>query len=140
MRILGLDVGERRIGVAICDPQERFAFPLTLLERRDEETALAAIAELVEREAAEAVVVGLPLSLDGSHGPQARRVAAFTQALAQRLPLPVTPWDERLTTVEAERRLREAGHSRRGLKDRRDAVAAALMLQSYLDRRRATVG
>jgi len=138
MRILSLDVGERRIGVAICDPQERLALPLTLLERRNEEATLAAIADLVVSRGAEAIVVGLPLSLDGSQGPQAQRVMAFVEALAQRVAVPVATWDERLSTVEAERLLREAGHRRRALKGRRDAAAAAIILQSYLDRRRAT--
>lgn len=141
MRILGLDVGEKRIGVAICDPQERLALPLTFLERGGADApTLAAIAELVRREGAEAIVVGLPLSLDGSLGPQAQRVAAFVEALARQVDVPVTPWDERLSSVEAERLLRATGHRRRALKGRRDAAAAALILQGYLDRRRrATV-
>lgn len=133
MRILGLDVGERRIGVAICDAQERLALPLTTLQRRGDDFTLAEIADIVLKEGVEAIVVGLPLSLDGSLGPQAQEVAAFTQALAQHIAITVTPWDERFSTAEAERLLREAGHSHRAMRDRRDAAAAAIILQSYLD-------
>ncbi|MFQ5879803.1 MAG: Holliday junction resolvase RuvX [Dehalococcoidia bacterium] len=136
MRILGLDVGEKRIGVAICDPQERLALPLTTLHRNDDASTLAAIADIAGREGVEEVLVGLPRSLDGSLGHQARQVEAFAEALAQRMAIPITRWDERLSTAEAERRLRAAGYSHRALRERRDAAAAAIVLQSYLDRRR----
>lgn len=134
MRILGLDVGERRIGVAICDPEEMMALPLTTLERREE--TLADIDEIVRREGVETVVVGLPLSLDGSLGRQAEQVQAFARALASQVAVPVEQWDERLSTVEAERTLRAAGFAPRAIKARRDAAAAAIILESYLDRRR----
>lgn len=138
-RILGLDVGERRIGVAISAPEGRLAVPLRVLERRGEAADAQAIADLARAEGAEALVVGYPLSLDGSAGPQARRVEAFARLLASASGLPLELWDERLSSVQAERP--PAGPARRrarGSRRRRppaDDLAAAIILQSYLDRR-----
>jgi putative Holliday junction resolvase len=134
MRILGLDVGERRIGVAAADERVRVALPIAVIERRDLPADLDAIARLVQEQGAEAVVVGLPISLNGSLGPQAQVVKAFGQDLAARLALPIEYWDERLSTVEAQRRLASAGHRGPKAKARRDALAAAIVLQGYLDR------
>jgi putative Holliday junction resolvase len=133
MRILGLDVGERRIGVAMAAEGVRVALPVTVVERSDLSADLDAIARLVQEQGAEAVIIGLPISLNGSLGPQAQAVKAFGQELAARLSLPIEYWDERLTTVEAQRRLASAGHRGRKAKARRDAAAAAIILQSYLD-------
>jgi putative Holliday junction resolvase len=148
MRVLALDVGERRIGLAISDPDGRVAVPLDTLERRDEAADLRALADLVEREEIQVVVVGLPLSLDGSVGPQAARTQDFARRLAQVVARPLEMWDERLSTVAAERALAPSGlpdrrRRRGGAKERRrpprrrqgaqDALAAALVLQSYLD-------
>jgi putative Holliday junction resolvase len=133
MRVLGLDVGERRIGVAVADEGLRVALPVAVLERREMPADLDAIARLVQEQRAEAVVIGLPISLNGSLGPQARAVEAFGQELAARLSLPIEYWDERLSSVEAQRRLASAGHRGRKAKARRDAAAAAIVLQSYLD-------
>jgi putative Holliday junction resolvase len=151
MRILSLDVGERRIGLAISDPEGRVAVPLETLERRDEDADLRALADLVEREGVQVVVVGLPLSLDGTAGAQAERTQAFARRLAEAVPRPLEMWDERLSTVAAERALAPSGPSgkrarrhpgigeRRRLPERRrgarDALAATLILQSYLDSR-----
>lgn len=135
MRILALDVGERRIGVAAADDRTRVAVPLTTIEPEDD--PLEAIARLVEEQGADELVVGLPLSLSGALGPQAQRIQALVEALARRLPIPVRTWDERLTSVEAERRLAPPGRrSRRPRRERpggRDALAAAIVLQAYLD-------
>ena len=133
MRIMGLDVGERRIGVAIADEGVRVALPVAVVERRELPADLDAIARLVQEQGAEAVVIGLPISLNGSLGPQAQVVKAFGQELAARLALPIEYWDERLSTVEAQRRLADAGHRGSKAKGRRDALAAAIVLQSYLD-------
>lgn len=133
MRILGLDVGERRIGVAVADEGVRVALPVAVVERRELPADLGAIARLVQEQGAEAVVIGLPISLNGSLGPQAEAVKAFGQDLAARLSLPVEYWDERLSSVEAQRRLASAGHRGPKAKARRDAAAAAIVLQSYLD-------
>ena len=147
MRILGLDVGERRIGVAAADSETRVALPVGVVERTEPAADAAAIARLMEERKAEALVLGLPISLNGSLGPQAQVVREFGDELAARLGLPVEYWDERLSTVEAQRRLAPpAGRGRqskggRSTKGRRtprgrlDAVAAAIILQSYLDRR-----
>ena len=147
MRFLGLDVGERRIGVAAADSEMRVALPVGVVERSEPAADAAAIARLMEEQKAEALVLGLPISLNGSLGPQAQVVRAFGDQLAARLGLPVEYWDERLSTVEAQRRLappagrgrqNKRGHStkgRRAPRGRLDAVAAAIILQSYLDRR-----
>ena len=137
MRILGLDPGERRIGISISDPTGTLAHPLQTLVRGSREEDFSAIAALVAEHDVELVVVGWPLSLDGTEGPQARRVARYTDALAACLPVPVVSWDERFTTVAANEILRQI----RGRKGRRrarargqvDAIAAAVILQSYLD-------
>jgi putative Holliday junction resolvase len=133
MRILGLDVGERRIGVAVADEGVRVALPVAVVERGKPPADLDAIARLVQEQGAEAVVIGLPISLNGSLGRQAQAVKAFGQELAARLALPIEYWDERLSTVEAERRLASAGRRGPKAKARRDAAAAAIVLQSYLD-------
>lgn len=137
MRLLALDVGERRIGVAVSDPTGIIARPLHTLERGSKREDFSAIAALIDQYNAQAVVVGRPLSLDGSVGPQARRVARYLEALAEQLDVPVIPWDERFSTARADEILRET----RGEKAKRrarangeiDAIAAAVILQSYLD-------
>jgi putative Holliday junction resolvase len=148
-RVLALDVGERRIGLAISDPDGRVAVPLDTLERRDEPADLRALADLVERESVRMVVVGLPLSLNGSVGPQAARTQEFARRLARAVARPLEMWDERLSTVAAERSLAGSGPSeRRGRRrpgERRkpprrqrgaaDALAASLILQGFLDSR-----
>jgi putative Holliday junction resolvase len=133
MRIVGLDVGERRIGVAVADEGVRVALPVAVVERSELPADLDAIARLVQEQGAEAVVIGLPISLDGSLGSQAEAVKAFGQDLAARLSLPIEYWDERLSSVEAQRRLASAGHRGPKAKARLDAAAAAIVLQSYLD-------
>jgi putative Holliday junction resolvase len=135
-RILGLDVGERWIGVALSDPLGILASPLTRLERTDDEAAVKAIADLVRKHEAKAVVAGLPYSLDGNVGPQAVRVRDFLRKLAQSLSVPVQTSDERLSTVTAMQGMIEAGASRESRKGKIDAAAAALILQWYLDRLR----
>lgn len=135
MRILALDVGERRIGVALSDPTQTLARSLVVLKRKDDGQVLKRVAALVQEEAVERVVVGYPLSLRGDVGPQAQRVGRFAQALAQTVEVPVELWDERYSTVEAERILRERGMSGRQRRRRVDATAAAVILQDYLDAR-----
>jgi putative Holliday junction resolvase len=135
MRILALDIGERRIGVAAADDQHRVAIPITTLEPQDD--PVEAVLALVREQRAERLVVGLPISLNGSLGPQGQRVQAFVRALATHLDFPVETWDERLTSVEAARRLRSQGRpsrrSRRTNKTAIHALAAAIILQAYLD-------
>ncbi len=139
-RILGIDVGERRIGVAVSDPDGRLAVPLRIIERRDDESALDELTALAREEGASELVVGHPLSLDGTAGPQARLVEAFAEELAQAAELPVKLWDERLTSVRAERPRPTRRQRARGPRQRKvpkDDLAAAVLLQAFLDRRRS---
>ena len=136
-RILGLDLGDVRIGVAITDPGRRVAVPMGTVHT-GAPADLKAIARLVRDHEVTMVVVGHPLKMSGAQGTRARHAEEFVAALRQVLPVPVVLQDERLSTVEAERALREAGA---GSRDRRGAVdrsAAAVILQSYLDRPEAT--
>ena len=134
MRALGLDLGARRVGVALCDSAGTVATPVETLARTgDPDRDLQAIADQVHQWEAEIVVVGLPISLDGSEGPAARTARAETGRIERLLEVPVVSYDERLTTVIAERSLMEQqmkGPQRRGVVDQ---VAAAVMLQSWLD-------
>lgn len=154
MRSLGLDLGERRSGVAISDPQGMLATPLTVLDSEDEDALIDAILELVERHGAERIVVGLPRRLDGECGRQAGKVTAVADKLLLRAKksgiedIEVKLWDERLSTREAQRLMVDTGgrgqklrsgskkgarhHSFRA-KARVDAIAAAVILQGYLD-------
>lgn len=131
MRVLALDPGERRVGIAISDPTGTVARPLQTLARKSKEKDFAAIAALVAEHDVGLVVIGRPLSLDGAEGPQARRVARYGSALADRLPVPVVSWDERFTTTEAEEIIRQNRGKKRG-KNELDAIAAAVILQRYL--------
>lgn len=140
MRILGLDHGERRIGVAISDPTGIFARPLVVLERgRKLKTTMTEIAALVREHEVTEVVVGLPLSMSGEFGTKAKEVRAFVIRLREVLSVPVVEWDERLTTVAAERALIEGGVRRERRRSVIDKTAAALILGGYLDHRRVTV-
>jgi putative Holliday junction resolvase len=132
-RILALDVGERRIGVAISDPLGVVARTLGVVERRSDAQAIQAIVELVREHDVERVLVGHPRTLRGETGPQAQRVEAFAALLESALQVPVELWDEWLSTVSAERILSERGISAREQKATIDAVAAAVILQDYLD-------
>lgn len=136
MRTLGIDFGERRIGLAISDPEGRFALPWRTLERASDAAALAELAALVDAEQIVALVVGEPLRpADGRLTDAARRVRGFGEKLARRTGLPVEWIDETLTSREADERLREAGVPRAQWAARRDALAAQIVLQEALDRR-----
>lgn len=140
-RVAAIDPGSRRIGVAVSDDERRMAVPHATFERSgDDERDLAALAELLAEAGVRLVVVGLPLHLDGRRGPAAREAGAFADRLARLTGLEVETWDERLTTTEATRRLDEAGV--RGRRRRRvvDAVAATVILQSWLDAHRSGAG
>ncbi len=138
MRALGLDLGSQRIGVALSDSDGTMALPYDVLQRSgDRERDHRAVAAMVEETEAEIVVVGLPLSLDGGEGPMAKRYRAEARRLRATLDVPVETYDERLTTVTAERALRETDLSGRARRKVVDQVAAAVMLQSWLDGRAA---
>jgi len=135
MRIIGLDLGEKRIGVAAADDRTPVAVPVGTVEADGD--AVGVVSRLVEEQRADEVVIGLPLSMTGAMGPQAQQAMNVVEALRERLEVPVYTWDERLTTVQASRSL---GASRRGGREKqkgaRDAIAAAILLQAYLDSRR----
>ena len=133
-RALGIDLGERRIGVAVSDGEGRLATPLTVIERSGSTKGdHRQIADLVAEYEAGVVVVGLPLSLDGTAGPAARGAESEVQQLDTALDVPVLTHDERLTTVIAERALAESGLSERARRKRVDMVAASVILQGWLD-------
>lgn len=136
-RLLGLDPGERRIGVALSDPLGIIAQPHSVIDREvdDLEERLQSLCEEYD---IESVVVGLPISLSGEEGPAARAAREFADVVAEIVDCPVVHADERFTTVTAEQSLLEAGMRRAKRKDVRDKVAAAIMLQSYIDRRADT--
>jgi putative Holliday junction resolvase len=133
MRILGLDLGERRVGAAVSDPDGQVAHPLEQFEPRGRRDLVARVARLVAEHGAERVVVGLPVRLDGAHGAQARRTEATVEALRTSLGVPVAVWDERLSTRRADRAMQEAGLTSGRRREKRDMVAASLILQAYLD-------
>ena len=132
-RILALDIGDRRIGVAVSDPTGTLASPFTTITRRDLESDITAVLELAEQQEAVQIVAGMPLSLSGQAGPQAKKVRYVIKALEQRSHVPVKTWDERFSTREAERLLRESGHHPSKERALTDAAAAAVILQGYLD-------
>jgi putative Holliday junction resolvase len=134
MRILGLDIGEKRIGVALSDPLGIMAGALAVIERTTDEAAVKQIVDLARENEVEHIVVGMPRSLDGSLGKQAQAVQSFVDLLKKRTDIPVVTWDERLSTVAAERTLLEMGMKRDKRKKHRDSLAAAFILQGYLDR------
>jgi len=134
-RVMALDVGDRTIGVAVSDPMGIAAEPLTVIRRGQSLKAdLRAVEELVRTHDVSKVVVGIPIMLSGEEGVQAGKAREFAERLSKRLREPVIMWDERLTTVEAERALLEADESRARRKEVVDKVAAAIILRSYLGR------
>jgi putative Holliday junction resolvase len=139
MRVLGLDLGERRIGLAISDEEARIAFPAGWLERTSLRKDLAALCQLVRERAVGSAVVGLPLHMSGRRGPEAEKAASFANAFAEAAGIPVELLDERWTSVAAERSLAEGGRHTARRKGRGvvDAVAATLLLSTWLERRRA---
>jgi len=136
-RAMSLDVGERRIGVAIGDELDMISSPLSVVQRRAGD--LAEIRDLAREKGVDRIVVGLPTGLSGREGPQAALVRQFAEALAAEVSPSTTVefWDERLTTMVAERALRESRNKRQRRKGDVDAVAAAVILQGYLDAGRA---
>ena len=137
---MALDVGGRRIGVALSDPTRVLASPLTTLRAEPRARVIAEIAALVERHAVAAVVVGLPLTLSGQVGPQAQLVQAFAEELRAALHVPIHMLDERLTSVAAERMMQDLGIKPERRRARIDEVAASIILQDFLESQRARNG
>jgi len=136
MRILALDYGSKRIGVALSDELGLTAQPLTTIHRTNRAKDLAVIAGYVSEYAVESIVIGYPRRLDGTEGIQCEKVKGFMALLADVVYVPIIPWDETLTSWEAESLLSEANVKARKRKGIIDKIAAALILQSYLDRKR----
>lgn len=132
-----MDVGQRRIGIAISDSLEIFAQGHSVLERNNSlGRDLEIIGEIIKKEMVEGIVVGLPKNMNGTEGVMAEKIRAFGKKLEEKIELPLIFWDERLSTVSAERVLLEADLSRRKRKQKIDQVAAVFILQNYLDYRK----
>ena len=136
-RTLGLDYGDRRIGVALSDPLGLTAGPLLTLTRTNWKDDLARLRDLAREHHVERIVVGLPLEMDGSERERGRLARRFMDRVRGATGLPVIAWDERLTTVQAERTLLEGDVSRARRREVIDQVAAVILLQAYLDARNA---
>ena len=137
MRTLGLDIGDRRIGLAVGDDDSSLAVPAGVVYRTRLKQDVARILEIAAERGAECIVAGLPLSVNGSEGPQARKVRAFLRRLEASTSLQVVTVDERYSTAEAERLLRQRDVKPSRRREQVDAVAAAVILQEYLDRSRS---
>jgi len=133
MRILGIDAGERTLGLALSDPAGILASPLQTIRRSGEAKDLAALEQVIAEHEVGEIVVGLPLNMNGSRGPQAQKAEALAKLLRERFQVPVHLWDERLSTVAAERAMLEADLSRQKRKKAIDQVAAAFFLQGFLE-------
>jgi len=138
MRVMALDVGHKRIGVALSDPGQVLASSLQVIERKGQQQDLATVIQLVREHEVGRIIVGYPLSLDGTVGQQAKIVERYAAVLEKKLgdsslDVPVIFWDERFSTVAAGRLMAEAGRKGRKRRERIDAVAAAVILQDYLD-------
>jgi len=134
MRIMGLDVGEKRIGIALSDQMGWTAQGHSVLERRGLKADIDRLAFICGEYEVEKIVLGFPLNMNGTVGPKGVEIKEFGQVLQEELALPIDYWDERLTTVEAQRTLLEANVSRRKRKGVIDKLAAMNILQAYLDR------
>lgn len=133
MRYLAIDYGMKRTGLAICDAGETIASPLAVVQGHKD--LIDRIKRIVASEGIGGVVVGLPLNMDDSEGPQAKLVQAFARELGKQIPIPIHLQDERLSSFEAEQRLQEMGLTRGKKRERLDALAAADILQTFLDQK-----
>jgi putative Holliday junction resolvase len=132
-RVLGLDVGDRRIGLALSDSGGILASPLTIIEHTTELQDIEAILKISQERGAERIIVGLPRLMNGDIGPQAQKVQAFAEAIRAHTQIPIEYRDERLTTVTAQRLKQETGSRKKNRNIRYDAMAAAVILQDYLE-------
>ncbi len=133
MRILALDYGTRRIGVAVSDETKSIAQPLEYIPAEPFANFLARLKKLLVAKEIDLVLIGLPRNMDGSYGPAAQKVETFVAVLKTAITVPIKTWDERLTSAQANRILIQANVSRNKRKEKVDKMAAAILLQSYLD-------
>lgn len=134
MRVLGIDHGTKRVGLAISDEMAMIAQPLEYLDAQPTAKLLSNLGEIVTQRGVGEIVVGMPRNMDGSYGPAAEKVREFVAALQQVVTVPIKSWDERLTSAQANRVLIQGGVRRAQRKEKVDQTAAAILLQSYLDR------
>ena len=135
MRILALDPGTKRIGVALSDELKMIAQPLEFIPAEPFAEVLARLKEIIRTKEVDLLLVGMPRNMDGSYGPAALKVQEFVAALRDGIAVPIKTWDERLTSAQAQRFLIEGGVRRQKRKEKVDQTAAAILLQSYLDSR-----
>lgn len=132
-RLIGLDIGGKRIGIAVCDAGQILSSPSGMVEQGPR--AIVEIGQVMREIGAVGIVAGLPTGMSGREGAQAAETRRFADAVGEELGMPLVYWDERLTSTQAERMLVEAGMRRKDRREQIDALAASLMLQSYLDSR-----
>ena len=140
MRILGIDFGEKRIGLALSDPLGFTAQGLKTLERKNIKQVLSDIAETAKKSGVGEIIIGLPVNMDGSHGPKAKQVETLIPEMTETLGIPVIAWDERLTSRQAGRLMIAEGLSRQKQRMNSDRMAATLILQGYLETKRISRG
>ena len=133
MKILGIDYGTKTLGLAVCDDLGLMAHAIGMIKRKNLEHDLDALQQHIRNNRVERIVIGLPRNMDGSLGPAAQQVLEFRDVVKEHCNIPVDTWDERLSTVEAERLLIEADMSRSKRRKKVDTVAATIILQGYLD-------
>lgn len=132
MRYLAVDFGERRVGLAMCDPSETIVSPLARIDRRNDAQVIDEVLAAVAENEVDQVVIGLPVNMDGTEGPQAKRIRDFAAALAERLSVPMHFQNEQLTSFTADERLGQRDLTRGRHKARQDAIAAAVILEDFL--------
>ena len=135
MRILGLDHGTKRVGVAVSDELHMIALPMEYIAPEPFADFLARLKEILREKEIELILIGMPRNMDGSYGPAALKVQEFAAALKDAVAVPLKLWDERLTTTQAQKFLIQGGMRRDKRKEKVDQTAAAILLQSYLDSR-----
>lgn len=133
MRIMGLDIGEKTIGIAICDPLGYTAQGITTVRRKGKESDIEELKKVCNEYQVEEIIAGLPKNMNGTLGPQSEKIIKFCDFIKERLTLPLKYWDERLTTVAANKAMLESDMSRSKRKKIVDKVAATYILQGYLD-------
>jgi len=136
VRILGIDLGEKRVGLALSDPLGYTAQGLETLRVKNKKETLASLAEICKKNEVQEIVIGLPVNMNGSYGPKAEEVQTLVPVLEKITGVPVRTWDERLTSRQAGRLMIEEGLSRRKQRNNSDRMAATLILQSYLESKR----
>jgi putative Holliday junction resolvase len=133
MRILAIDHGTRRMGIAISDELKMIAQPLEFIPAEPFDALVKRLQAIIAEKSVELILIGMPRNMDGTYGPAAEKVRAFVESLKNRFPTPIRTWDERLTTVQANRFMIAADVKRRDRKQKVDQTAAAILLQGYLD-------